>query len=40
MYSLLIDTYISDKHESDYLFNAIENSKDQQQLIIINNYNY
>ncbi|XP_011406825.2 PREDICTED: ribonucleoside-diphosphate reductase subunit M2 B-like [Amphimedon queenslandica] len=25
MYSLLIDTYISDKHESDYLFNAIEN---------------
>lgn len=25
MYSLLIDTYISDKHESEYLFNAIEN---------------
>jgi len=25
MYSLLIDTYIKDKQEKDYLFNAIEN---------------
>ena len=27
MYSLLIDTYISDPHEREYLFNAIETSK-------------
>ncbi len=27
MYSLLIDTYISDPHERDYLFNAIETSE-------------
>lgn len=27
MYSLLIDTYIRDKKEREYLFNAVETSK-------------
>lgn len=34
MYSLLIDTYIRDPKEKDYLFNAIETSKAHANVIV------
>ena len=38
MYSLLIDTYISDPHEREYLFNAIETSEYADVITIVTHY--